>query len=289
MNRFAVIDIGSNSVRLMLVADGKVLYKTLATTRLGEGLTKAPVLTKDGIERTATAVCDFYEKAKREGAEEVFAFATAATRTAKNRTEFLERVKELCDLRVEVVSGEEEADLGILGALGEKDGGILDIGGASTELILRKQGKTVYRKSVDVGVVRLKESCGKDGVLLEAACKNAAKEFGNFEKGHTVYAIGGTATTLAAVYLALPKYDGNRVTGTELSLSEVKALQDRFLSLPIEEIAKIPCVPEKRADVITGGVALLKTLMEEMEISSVVVSDSDNLEGYAKKRGWLRA
>ena len=100
MRKFAVIDIGSNSVRLMFVADGKVLYKALNTTRLGEGLADKPLLKKEAVERSATAVASFYEKAKNEGAEEVFAFATAAVRTAENRAEFLNLVKALCGLEV---------------------------------------------------------------------------------------------------------------------------------------------------------------------------------------------
>ncbi|MBQ8658750.1 MAG: hypothetical protein IJ506_06410 [Clostridia bacterium] len=287
MNKFAVIDIGSNSVRLMFVANGKILYKTLETTRLGEGLSIAPVLNSQTIERSALAVKGFYEKAKNEGAEKIFAFATAAVRTAKNGSNFTARVKELCGVEVEIVSGEAEAELGILGALGEKDGGIIDIGGASTEIIFRTSGKIVYRKSVDVGVVRLKELCGRDKIRLEAAGKNAAYEFGKIPNGHTVYAIGGTATTLAAVYLGLEVYAPTKITGTEISLLEIKKLTERFFALSVEEIEKIPCVPEKRADVITGGVALLSTLMQELGIDKIIVSDSDNLEGYAKKCGLM--
>ena len=91
--QYAVIDIGSNSVRLMFVADGKVLYKTLETTRLGEGLANSSVLKAEAIDRSAQAVVTFYSRAKKEGASPVFAFATAAVRTAENREVFLEKVK----------------------------------------------------------------------------------------------------------------------------------------------------------------------------------------------------
>ena len=121
MNKTAVIDIGSNSVRLMLVADGKVLYKTLNTTRLGEGIASSPFLKDEAISRTASAVADFFSRAKREGAVDVYAFATAAVRSAENGSAFIDRVKELCELDVEIISGEEEAEIGILGALGEKE------------------------------------------------------------------------------------------------------------------------------------------------------------------------
>ena len=146
MRKFAVIDIGSNSVRLMFVADGKVLYKTLQTTRLGEGLAEKPLLKAEAIERSALAVSDFYNRAITEGAEKVLCFATAAVRTAENRQLFLDRVSALCGLTVEVISGEEEAEIGILGALGNKDGGVIDIGGASTEIVVKKDGALLYKE-----------------------------------------------------------------------------------------------------------------------------------------------
>ena len=92
MRKFAVIDIGSNSVRLMFMADGKVLYKGLITTRLGEGLAATSLLNASAIERSARAVETFYNKACEEGAEEIFAFATAAVRSAKNGCDFTDRV-----------------------------------------------------------------------------------------------------------------------------------------------------------------------------------------------------
>ena len=84
MNRTAVIDIGSNSVRLMLWADGKVLYKTLKTTRLGEGTAFSPCLKEDAIERTASAVAEFCMQARKDGAKNIFAYATEAVRSAEN-------------------------------------------------------------------------------------------------------------------------------------------------------------------------------------------------------------
>lgn len=90
------IDIGSNSVRLACIADGKTLYKRLKTTRLGEGLSQTGKISQQAIERTASAVSDFIGFAKNEGADRLFAFATAAVRSAENGADFTARVKELC-------------------------------------------------------------------------------------------------------------------------------------------------------------------------------------------------
>ena len=287
MNRFAVIDIGSNSVRLMFVADGKVLYKRLNTTRLGEGLAKSSRLMERAIERSAKAVADFVLQAKSDGAKEVFAFATAAVRSAENGYDFVARVYELCGISVEVVSGETEAEIGILGALGERDGAVIDLGGASCELVIKTAGEIVYKKSVDVGVVRLKDACGRDKALLYEASARAVKEYENPPVGKKVTAIGGTATTIAALVLGLAEYDSEKVTGTEITQREMQNLSDRLLNMSVEEIALLPCMPKGRADVLAGGVTLFAVFMRELAIDTLIVSDRDNLEGYAVRKGLL--
>ena len=287
MKKIAVIDIGSNSVRLMTSADGKVLYKTLETTQLGEGIANSPVLLESAMQRTAQAVANFAARAKNEGVEEVYAFATAAVRSATNGADFVRKVKALCGVEIEVLSGNEEAEIGIKGALGERDGGIIDIGGASTEIIVRKKGKTLYEKSVDIGVVRLKDRCGRELSSLQSAAKEAVKEYGEVPKGATMYAIGGTATTIAAVLLDLKEYDGAKVSGLKLNQAQIQGLISRLVNTTVDELASHPCVPRKRAEVLLGGVVWLLEIMQAFGFEEVVVSDSDNLEGYAIVKGLL--
>ena len=287
MRKYAVIDIGSNSVRLMFVADGKVLYKTLQTTRLGEGLAEKPLLKPEAVERSALAVAGFYNKAVEEGAEKVLCFATAAVRTAENRQVFLDRVYALCGLAVEVISGEEEAEIGILGALGNRDGGVIDIGGASTEIVVKKDGELIYKKSVNIGVVRLKDMCGRDRVALERVANEASKQYGEIPLGDTIYAIGGTATTLTAQVLGLETYTSDAITGAEVSLNDMQAVTDKLLSMSVEEIAALPCMPKGRADVLTGGAVLFTVLMKNLGFTRIIASDRDNLEGYAIKKGFM--
>ena len=287
MNKFAVIDIGSNSVRLMTVADGKVLYKRVNTTRLGEGIANTPLLKADAIERSVVAVEAFFLQAKTEGAERVFAFATAAVRTAENGLSFVDAVKSRCGLDVEVVSGETEAELGITGALGTRDGGVIDVGGASTEIVLAKGGKIVYKKSLPIGVVRLKDGCGRDMDKLVSTTKEYATLF-DVDLPKKIYAIGGTATTLMAVALGLQEYDSKKVTGSEISYSDICGMVEKFQKMTVEEIAKLPCMPKGRADVILGGAVLLRSVMEEKNLESLIVSDRDNLEGYAIQKGLLK-
>ncbi len=285
--KYAVIDIGSNSVCLMFVADGKVLYKRLNTTRLGEGIAATPRLQEAAIERTAQAVADFYALAKAEGAETTFAFATAAVRAAENGSAFLQRVYALCGLQIEVISGEEEAEIGILGALGVRDGAVIDMGGASTELVVKRAGKIVYEKSVNIGVVRLKDQCGRDKAAIELVGKKSAAEYGTTPSVKEVVAIGGTATTIAAMELGLQEYASEKINGCVISAAKMSFWADKLLATPVEEIAAMPCMPKGRADVVAGGAKLFAVLMQELGIEKLVVSDRDNLEGYAVKKGIL--
>ena len=287
MNKFAVIDVGSNSVRLMFVADGKVLYKALNTTRLGEGLASSSVLKEEAIIRSVNAVVDFYDRAIAEGAEKVYAFATAAVRSATNGQAFVDGVFALRPLRVEVISGEEEAEIGILGALGNSDGGVIDVGGASTEIVIKEQGELIFKKSVNIGVVRLKDKCGRAQDALTQTAREAAKEYDGFPAVTNLYAIGGTATTLAALALGLQTYDSQKVTGAVLTAQTMQDMADKLSAMSVEEIAALPCMPKGRADVLSGGAVLLATLMQELGVQTLTASDRDNLEGYAVKRGLL--
>ena len=287
MQKFAVIDIGSNSVRLMFVADGNVLYKRLCTTRLGEGLATSSTLKADAISRTARAVADFYFQAQDAGAEKVYAYATAAVRSAENGLAFTSTVQDLCGINVEIINGETEALLGAIGALGQKDGAMVDVGGASTEIVVQNDGKLVYKKSVDVGVVRLKDLCGEDKENLFAVAKEKSALFGQVPAIPVCHAVGGTATTLGAIYLGLSFYQPDKITGAEITRNAMAELVERLLAMSVEEIAVLPCVSAGRADVLKGGAVWLYTLMQTLGIEKLVVSDKDNLEGYACWKGLL--
>jgi exopolyphosphatase/guanosine-5'-triphosphate,3'-diphosphate pyrophosphatase len=206
-------------------------------------------------------------------------------RSAINGEEFVQAVQALCGLRVEVIAGDTEAEIGMLGALGTGDGAVIDVGGASTELVVKKNGINVYKKSINVGVVRLKDACGLDLAALQTRCNAEVKQFFDAPALKTVYAIGGTATTLAALALGLKEYDSQKITGLALSQNAMQTLVEKLSTKTVAEIAAMPCMPKGRADVITGGAVWLLTIMRALQIESLLVSDRDNLEGYAIKKG----
>ena len=280
-----IIDVGSNSVRLALTADGKTLYKRLATTRLGEGLSLSGKILPAAAERTARAVADFKLEAERDGAERVLCFATAAVRSAVNGAIFTDEVYRLCGLKVDVISGEEEALAGLYGALKGGDGGIIDVGGASTEVTVRTGGEIVFSQSVNIGTVRLLDLAGRDAEKLTAVINEKISEYGKFDASALdMYAIGGTATRLAAVRHGLREYRPEITDGTVVTRREVLDTADRLLSMSVEEI-RATTICTKSADVVGGGCLLLGKVMEKFNISKITVSESDNLEGYLMLKG----
>ncbi len=274
------IDIGSNSVRLALVSDGKTLYKRIRTTRLGEGLAFSGSMKDEAIERTALAVADFVNCAKAEKTDKLYAFATAAVRSASNKAQFLARVKELCGLEIDVISGETEAKIGILGALGNNDGGIIDVGGASTEVTFRAGGRTVYSKSVNVGTVRLFDLAARNKQKLLRIISEKIEEYGEFSAENVnMRAIGGTATRLAAIKRRLLQYTPEVTDGTNFTVGELEKYADGLLSTSVE-IIRANTICSASAEVIGGGCLLLAEIMKKLKIKSLTVSERDNLEGY---------
>lgn len=281
--KISAIDIGSNSVRLATFADGKTLYKRLKTTRLGEGLSLTGRLKEEAIERSAGAVAAFYRDAVADGAEKVYAFATAAVRSSENGQAFIERVKGLCGLTVQVLSGEDEAKCGILGALGFGDGGIIDVGGASAEVTVQAGGKVAYAKSVNIGTVRLYDLAGRDKEKLLKVIKEKVKDYGAFTVGENIkmYAIGGTASRLASIKNNLKEYHPEISDGTIITLEEMYNLADKLLSMSVEEI-RATTICGSSAEIVGGGCLLIAEIMSKLGIKEITVSEKDNLEGFVR-------
>lgn len=275
------IDIGSNSVRLMMWADGKTLYKRINTTRLGQGVRSSRMLSPEALERTAAAVADFYFKAQAEGAGRIYAFATAAVRAARNRDDFLNRVKELCGLDVDVVDGKTEATLGAIGAIKGGVGGVIDIGGASSEVCFMRGKDELYSYSANTGAVTLFDAAGRNEQKLYAEIAQKTATFPPFDgSAYRLYAVGGTATAVAALKHKLAVYDPEKVDGTVLSADETEAQAKYILSLSLEDVRTLAGMDVRRADVIGGGMLLLAAVMRAFGAEEVTVSESDNLEGY---------
>ena len=276
--RFGVIDIGSNSVRFMLSEGGLTKYKKVITTKLAKGM-KDKMLSNEAVERTVRAVSFFVEHALQEKVDKTLCYATAAVRSANNKEYFLEQVKKACGLDVEVVDGKTECLLGLMGACEGKDGAIIDVGGASTEIAVIKGGKVIYSHSLDVGAVKLTDAFLQNRENSQKYLLTLVKEYGDVPAVN-VKGIGGTATTVSAVLQELEIYDPLKVDGSFVSVKDLSSLIDRLYSMTIEERKKLKGLQPERAEVIGNGCLILLSVMQYLGIDGITVSEKDNLEGY---------
>ena len=277
--KYAVIDIGSNSVRLLLWADGCSLSKTVLTTRLGEGISFSPRLLPQAIDRTVAAISELQKKAQDFGAVKIYAFATAAVRSAVNGQDFIHTVYENCGIIPEILSGEEEAEAGYLGALEGRDGGIIDVGGASSEITIGKNGKIIYAVSADVGAVRLKDACGEDKQKLKNYIDEKISVYGTVPYCPMTL-IGGTATSLAALEYGVEPYDPKVIHRSTLTAERIGFWAEKLLSMKQSERLLLKGMDRKRADILGGGALLLYEILKKIQAEKVSVSETDNTEGY---------
>lgn len=283
--KFGVIDIGSNSVRLMISEDGKTLYKLVEITALAEGMGVEKTLKEQAVDRTVSTVSFFVEHAKSEKVDEILIYATAAVRYASNKDYFVKRIKMATGIDLDVISGELEGYIGRLGALSYNDGGIIDVGGASAEITAVKDGTEIYSKSLDIGVVKIKDACGQDKEKALDFITEKIKEYGDIPKVE-YYGIGGTATSIASLMQELEPYDPNKVDGFVIKIEELEKWANKLYSLSLEEKSQLKGLQPKRAEVISGGALLLYKILKKIGVNCLIVSEKDNLEGYLiYKRG----
>lgn len=297
--RYATIDIGTNSVLLLVAArrpDGafEAVEEDLRLTRLGADVDRTGVLAPEPMRATVEAATQFAGRARALGAEGLAITATSAARDAANGAEFLRALEEATGARAEILSGDEEAALTYESAARDFGGGpllALDIGGGSTEVVAGEGGAVTYRHSFDLGCVRLTERWLRGDPPtpdeLAALRRDVAQGFAQIPPpppGATLVGIAGTATTLCALHLGLPAYDGERVHGARLALAEVHLLAERLGSMPLEERLALPGLAPKRADVIVAGAEILAVAMERLGLDEVVISDKGVRWGLLYRR-----
>lgn len=288
----AVIDIGTNSTRLCIArverAEGTVsvsqVRKYLTTTRLGQGSADG-TLKREPMERTANAVVGFAAAAAEAGAQELYVYATAAVREAENRDAF-SRMLLQNGVKLQLLSGEQEALIAFTGAANAEDTAVIDIGGGSTEVMVKHDGQ-VRAMSRKLGAVRLQERFGgSDGIdcrMLQRVKEAIAPELECYESirpfdARTLVGVSGTATTLGAIKLGMREYS-DAVQGTVLTLGQIRQLAEQLMQ-PLADRMLIPGVPQDRADIIPFGTIILESFMSRWGFDSLTVSDRDSLEGF---------
>jgi len=299
--RFAAIDVGTNTVLLVVAERGAgglaPVVERAEITRLGRGVDASGLLAPEAIRETVEVVARYAAEARALGARAIACVATSAARDAANGAAFFDATRDAAGIAPEVISGEEEArlvygsawrDFG-LGGAGLPAGlplAVLDVGGGSTELTWGDGPEPRGRLSLQLGAVRLTErhpAADPPGAAGLAALRAAAAAIldpalrplqGLAElPGARLVGVAGTVTTLAAVGQALPRYDAARVHGSSLSLDEVEALCERMAALALPARQRLPGMEPKRADVIVAGGAVVSEAMRATGFDRLTVSD----------------
>lgn len=300
MSRLASIDLGTNTIRLIVVdvaanRSWRPVAQTQTVTRLGEGLSASGSLSEAAMERAVATVAEFCGRARILGAAQILIVGTSAVREAANRSVLLERLRLATGQPVRVVAGEDEGRLTLLGVLHgfpTLSGSILvvDIGGGSTEFILARDRELVHARSLALGVVPLAERYRTAGPVDRARYTALHREVrtqlevelrdlsAQCLAGHLV-GTAGTVTTLAALDQALPDYDAAKVHGYRLSRHRIEALLATLGPLAAAERAALPCLEPGRADLIIPGIAICLATMDASGVNSLLVSDFGLREG----------
>ena len=301
MSRVAAIDCGTNSIRLLIadIRDGnfKEIVREMEVVRLGQGVDVNKAFHPDAIARTLSAVEKYARQIKDNNVEKIRFCATSASRDATNRDIFIDGVRDILGVEVEVIPGEEEAALSFAGAtkeLSQSDAPFLvvDIGGGSTEFVIGST-KVESAKSVNIGCVRMSErhltQQPPTSAQLHAAISDidqaiaiAAKDV-PITTAKTLVAVAGTATTIAAAALELESYDRYAIHLARISAEKVFQVAAKLQSLNRDEIAKLGYMHPGRVDVITAGALVLSRVMAATGASEFVASESDILDGMAWK------
>ncbi|MGA8217639.1 MAG: Ppx/GppA phosphatase family protein [Solirubrobacterales bacterium] len=297
--RVAVIDIGTNSTR-MLIADvdspgvSEIARRT-TVTNMGRGVDHTGMIRSDAVEDVCGVIADYKSGYEEMGVERVMAIATSAVRDAVNGAAFLAELRERFELDARMLTGEEEAQLTYLGATAhrlESDPALVfDIGGGSTELIVGRGREIAFHTSLQAGTIRqserhlsadppnpheLEDLAADVRTLIDRAVADQPDA-----KPRRAIAVAGTPTSLAAIDQGLEPYDRDRVHGYRLGMQRIQRMLSRLSSLPLAERLRVPGLHPGRAPTIVAGTVILVQVMRAFSLQEVEVSELDLLQGGA--------
>jgi exopolyphosphatase/guanosine-5'-triphosphate,3'-diphosphate pyrophosphatase len=282
--------VGTNSVKFHIGERGMggtwpTIVDRAELTRLGKGLDKKREITPEATERTASAIADMADEPKRKAARAIVAVGTAGLRIARNSSAVLQEIRAQTGISIEVIPGDEERRLAYLAAkagINVPDGSlaVFDTGGGSTQFTFGRGARVDEQFSVDVGAARYTERFGLAGAvapdLLRGAFAAIAADLSRIDgrpEPDTLVAMRGAVTNIAAVKHGLRTYDPDVIHGTVLDRDEIDRQIEMYRSRDAAQRRSIVGLQPKRAEVILAGVCIVRTVMERLRQSSLVVSD----------------
>lgn len=304
--RIAVVDIGSNSTRLLIAdaEDGRIqreLERRTTVTRLGAGVDSNGQLQDDAMERVYAALTDYRQRIDVQRPDRAVAILTSAVRDAANGEEFARTVADRFRLDRHILTGDDEARLTFLGAVSDRDPRdvaptlVVDIGGGSTELVIGCGTEITFHVSTQAGVVRQSERhlhhdpptdeehkglVADVETLIQTAVSKAERP-----TPERAIAVAGTATSLAAIAQELDPYDPERVHGYVISRDECERILDRLATLKLDRRRQVTGLHPDRAPTIVAGILILLVVLKMFRLDKVEISENDILRGAALEFG----
>lgn len=283
--RLASIDIGTNTV-LMLIAEYNgndkvtVLKEEYDIARLGQNVDKTNLLSSESVQNVIQILKNFKNIALKFGVEKFIIAGTSALRDAKNRSTVISKIQDAINEEIAVISGNKEAKLSFEGSVeNDKKNIVIDTGGGSTEVIYGKEQDIFFLKSFNIGAVRITErffSTQPPSLNeLEKAEKFINQEIGNdleFNDFEKIYAVAGTATTIATTAQNLKDFDIDMIDGYQLEYMKLLNVFSKYASSDTYVITHEYGVHPKRSDLITAGALILKIISEKLGKNSIIVS-----------------
>lgn len=291
----AVIDVGTNSIKLLVVSGGESITNVLGdfaeVARLGEGTAASGRLTEDAMARSLGVICKMARIARDFGAREIVAVGTQALREAENAGDFIRRVRDACGVDILPISGEEEAELSFGAAVSslahlsdQAEVCVFDVGGGSSEIIVGGGRGIRFRLSLPIGALALHGAFfeGLDLVGEKVAAEARARTRSILAqssiplldgRGDFCVGVGGTIMTLASVMLALDPFDPAAVSGARLCVSEAERQIALYAATPLGERTSIKGLNPQRADIILAGACIVCELLLFMGAGCLTVSD----------------
>ena len=299
--RRAVIDVGTNSIKLLVADvaghDVRPVHEESRQTRLGRGFYETHRLQPEAVACTAEAVWEFAQIARERNSDSLRVIATSAARDAVNPGDLTATIERVSNLKVEIISGEREAELAFQGVTTEAELAktpllLLDVGGGSTEFILGQGEHKHFARSFPLGTVRLMEKFPHSDPPTRRefnACRDWIRDFLENEVRPKLdpalrrearsssgdiqlVGTGGTTSILARIEAKLDRYERERIEATRLNLERIKSHRRRLWRLPLAERKEIVGLPKLRADVILTGVVIYEMVMAEFGFNELRVS-----------------
>ena len=295
MERIAIIDLGSNSARLVIMhiyANGayNLVYHQKESLRLSESMSRSQLLQSEAMNRTLSALQNFAQMCTIMNANTILGVATAAVRNAANGSDFLDRVTSETGLPITAISGETEARLGYYGAINTldiQDAVLFDLGGGSTELTLIKNRRMVQTISIPIGAVNLTEKFKTHDKInktilahLSGFIERQLNKVSWLESSSLpLVGIGGTARNIAKMDQARKGYPFSKVHNYRLGPIALEDLFRQITGVSLTQRRRMPGLSSERGDIIVAGISVVKCLFDKIRASHLIISGCGVREG----------